>query len=43
MTGLQVYVLVLPLIVAAIGWGVALWWVKRSDHEDHGAKQPGSR
>jgi len=30
MTGLQIYVLVAPLILAALGWA-GYWWVVRHD------------
>ena len=43
MTSLEIYLLVAPFILAAVGWGAALYWIKRSDREDQRAKQPDSR
>jgi hypothetical protein len=36
MTGLEVYLLVAPLFLAALAW-VAYWWIVRSDREHHRA------
>jgi len=38
MTSLQIYILVAPLILAAIGWAAAYWWISRDDHEQRRAK-----
>ncbi len=43
MTDLQIYLLVAPLVLLAVGWGAALWWVKRSGRLDQRAKQSDSR
>ena len=43
MTSLEIYLLVAPLVIAAAGWGVAIWWVKRGAREDERAKQSGPR
>ena len=43
MTSLEIYLLVAPLVIAAAGWGVAIWWVKRGPREDERAKQPDAR
>ncbi len=33
MTGFQIYLLVAPLVLLAVGWAAALWWVKMSGRE----------
>lgn len=33
MTELQIYLLVAPLVLAAVGFSAALWWVRKSDRE----------
>ena len=38
MTGLQIYILALPLIVAAIGWAAVYAWMRISDREDRRAR-----
>jgi hypothetical protein len=37
MTGLQIYILLAPLFLAAVGW-LAYWWVVRIDRKHHRAK-----
>ena len=34
MTGLEIYLLLAPLVLAALGW-LAYWWVVRIDHKQH--------
>jgi hypothetical protein len=34
MTGLQIYLLVAPLILAAFGWAAVYVWIKISDRQD---------
>ena len=38
MTGLEIYLLVVPLALAAGGLAVAYWWTVRSDRDEHRAK-----
>jgi hypothetical protein len=38
MTALQIYALVVPFVVLAIGWAGVLYWTKRTDREDRRAK-----
>jgi hypothetical protein len=38
MTELQVYLLIAPLILLAVGWAATIYWIKRSDREDRRAK-----
>jgi hypothetical protein len=38
MTGLQIYLLVAPLVLLAVGWAAAYWWVKMSDREHDRAR-----
>jgi len=33
MTGLQIYLLIAPLVLLAIGIGAAYWWTAKSDRE----------
>jgi hypothetical protein len=35
MTDLQMYLLIAPFVLLAIGAGATYWWVK-GDHEHHG-------
>jgi hypothetical protein len=35
MTSLQVYLLIAPLVLLAIGAGAAYWWIVKSDREEH--------
>jgi hypothetical protein len=39
MTELQIYLLVAPLVLLAVGWAAALYWMKWSDREDRRSKQ----
>jgi cbb3-type cytochrome oxidase maturation protein len=36
MTGLQIYILVVPVFLAGVGWA-AYWWVVRYDRKHHHA------
>jgi hypothetical protein len=41
MTPLEIYLLVAPFVLLAVGWGATYYWVRRSDREDQRAKQSG--
>jgi hypothetical protein len=34
MTDLQLYLIIAPLVLLAIGWGAAFWWIHRPDPEE---------